>query len=155
MQACFQPLSLFYHCADRNSGHWGTVSTLLGERSVNVVRRARPRGRVKMKTLLITGALVLVLSVAGCSLSPTPAAQGPPGPQGQTGQTGQPGDPGQSGQQGQVGDPGQTGDAGRQGREGREGKEGREGREGQDAPCPAGEHRHTNQDTGKPICVRD
>ena len=109
-----------------------------------------------MKTMLFTGALLLALSISGCTLSPTPAAtQGPPGPQGQagaTGQTGQSGQQGDTGQSGQQGAAGQTGDDGHKGETGREG---REGREGQDAPCPAGQHRHTNPDTGKVICVRD
>jgi len=102
-----------------------------------------------MKTMLVMGAFLLALSISGCTLSPTPAAQGPPGPQGQTGQSGQQGDPGQSGQQGD------TGRAGDEGRRGDQGHEGREGREGQDAPCPAGQHRHTNPDTGRVECIRD
>jgi hypothetical protein len=38
-QAFFLPSMLFYHCADRDSGHWGTVGTILAERNVSVVRR--------------------------------------------------------------------------------------------------------------------
>jgi Collagen triple helix repeat (20 copies) len=102
-----------------------------------------------MKTMLLTGAFLLALSISGCTLSPTPAAQGPPGPQGQAGATGQ------TGQSGQQGDPGQSGQQGDAGRRGDTGHEGREGREGQDAPCPAGQHRHTNPDTGTIECIRD
>src|SRR5579863_7337730 len=69
---------------------------------------------IQMKTMLATGAFLLALSISGCTLSPTPAAQGPPGPQGQAGATGQ---TGQSGQQGDPGQSGQQGDAGRAGEE--------------------------------------
>ena len=97
-----------------------------------------------MKTLLVMGAFLLVLPIAGCTatVSPTPpaATPGPAGPQGQSGQTGK------AGQPGQQGDPGQSGQQGATGEQGRQGKE---------APCPAGEHRYTNPDTGKVSCVRD
>lgn len=81
---------------------------------------------------------LLVLAIVGCTVSPTPAAtQGPAGPPGQTGQSRQQGDPGQSGDTGETGDRGQTGQSGNPGRDGRA------------APCPAGEHRYTNPDTGR------
>src|SRR5216683_1991351 len=38
-QAFFLPSILFCHCADWDSRHWATVSTILAERSVNVLRR--------------------------------------------------------------------------------------------------------------------
>jgi hypothetical protein len=142
---------LFDHCADWDSGHWGAVGIILTEYDVSVLRRATLQGRIKMKTLLVMGAFLLVLTIAGCTVSPTPA-QGPPGPQGQSGQTGQ------SGQAGQTGDPGQSGQQGATGQtgdQGQTGQTGHQGREGQEAPCPAGEHRYTNPDTGKVSCVKD
>jgi Collagen triple helix repeat (20 copies) len=106
-----------------------------------------------MKTLLVMSAFLLVLPIAGCTVSPTPTVtQGPAGPQGQSGQTGQTGQAGQTGDPGQSGQQGATGQAGDQGQTG---QTGRQGREGQEAPCPAGEHRYTNPDTGKVSCVKD
>jgi hypothetical protein len=134
--------------------------------------------RIKMRTLLVMGTFLLVLLIAGCTVSPTatPGPAGPAGQSGQTGQTGQSGqqgDQGQSGQQGatgQSGDPGQTGQTGDEGRRGKSGDQGRpgqtgdqgrpgqtgdQGRQGNDAPCPAGEHHYTNPNTGRVSCVRD
>jgi hypothetical protein len=116
-----------------------------------------------MKTSLLIGAFSVALLIAGCNTN-TPPASGPAGPQGQVGQTGQQGDTGQSGQQGttgQTGDRGrmgQTGDMGQTGQTGDTGQAGRtgdQGVQGQAAPCPAGQHRYTNPDTGRTSCVRD
>lgn len=124
---------------------------------------------IKMKTSLFVVGLSLMFLVAGCNTT-TPAAQGQPGPPGvagqtgQVGQTGQQGDTGLSGVQGQTGDTGQTGntgltgDRGRTGRPGDTGETGRTGQtgdEGQAAPCPAGQHRYTDANTGRVSCVRD
>jgi hypothetical protein len=35
------------------------------------------------------------------------------------------------------------------------GQTGQTGQQGQAAPCPAGQHRYTNRDTGKVSCVSD
>ena len=153
-EASFPPSTLFEHCADWDSGHWRPVGIILAECGVSVVRRATMQGRIKMKTLLVMGAFLLVLTIAGCTVSPTPA-QGPPGAQGQSGQTGQTGQAGQPGDPGQSGQQGATGQTGDQGQTGQTGQTGQQGREGQEAPCPAGEHRHTNPDTGKVSCVKD
>ena len=138
-------------------------TTVCGEAAI--LRRATPRRRIRMKTktmLVVMGVLLLALFISGCNVNPAPAATvgpaGPPGPAGtagaagaagQTGQSGQPGDPGQSGQQGATGQAGQTGD------QGQAGQTGEQGRRGKDAPCPAGEHKYTNPDTGKVRCVTD
>jgi hypothetical protein len=124
-----------------------------------ILRRATPRRRIKMKATLVIAVLLLALFISGCNVNPAPAATvgpaGPPGAAGaagqtgQTGQSGQPGDPGQSGQAGATGQAGQTGDPGQTG------QTGERGRQGKDAPCPAGEHRYTNPETGKVSCVRD
>jgi len=121
----------------------------------SVLRRAPPQGRVKMKTSLVMGTFWLVLLIVGCNMNPAPApapTAGPAGPQGQSGQTGQ---TGQSGQQGDQGQSGQQGAPGQAGDQGQTGQTGQQGRQGQDAPCPAGEHRYTNPDSGKVSCVRD
>ena len=86
-----------------------------------------------MKTLLGIVVISLTLFLGGCSTT-TPPQQGQPGAQGQTGQSGQPGD------QGQAGQPGQTGQTGQQGKA---------------APCPAGQHRYTDPNTGTVRCVSD
>jgi len=101
-----------------------------------------------MKKSLVMSAFLLVLFTAGCSVNPAPTP-GPAGPQGQTGQTGQSGQQGEQGQSGQQGATGQAGEAGQTG------QTGDQGRQGQSAPCPAGEHRYTNPNTGTVICVRD
>src|SRR5580704_6733369 len=91
----------------------------------------------QMKRLLIIGACLFLLPLAGCTVSPTPAAQGPPGPQGapgDTGQTGAQGDQGKAGDdghRGHPGDEGRKGDAGDQGRTGQPGDEGRKGQTGE------------------------
>jgi hypothetical protein len=91
-----------------------------------------------MKTLLGIVVISLMLLFGGCNqTTPQQGPAGAPGQAGQTGQTGQTGDQGQSGQAGQTGQTGQT------------------GQQGQAAPCPAGQHRHTNPDTGKVSCVSD
>ena len=138
-------------CADWDSPHRRIVVTILitynGLWWGSVLRRATPQRRIKMKTLLVMGAFLLVLPIAGCTVSPTPVAtQGPAGPQGQSGQTGK------TGQSGQQGDPGQSG---QQGATGQPGEQGQQGRQGKEAPCPSGEHRYTDPDTGKVSCVRN
>src|ERR1700723_3800383 len=86
----------------------------------------------QMKKNLMLSAALLGLLIAGCNVNPAAApAPGPAGPPGATGQ---------QGAAGQEGDRGQTGD---------------QGQRGQAAPCPAGEHGHTNPDTGNVICVND
>jgi hypothetical protein len=85
-----------------------------------------------MKKNLMLSAALLGLLIAGCNVNP--AAAPAPGPAGPPGATGQQGAAGQTGDQGQAGDQGQRGQA---------------------APCPAGEHRHTNPDTGNVVCVND
>ena len=92
-----------------------------------------------MKTLLGVVVISLVLLTGGCNTSTTPQ-QGQPGAQGQVGQPGQTGQPGESGQSGQPGQTGQTGQA---------------GQPGAAAPCPAGQHRSTNPNTGTVSCVSD
>jgi hypothetical protein len=133
----------------------------------------------QMKTSLLIGALSLVVLIAGCNNSPAAPVPGPAGPQGQVGQTGATGDTGQTGdrgrtgytgdagqvgqtgdtgQTGQTGDRGRTGDSGQAGRTGDSGQTGRtgdQGIQGQAAPCPAGEHRYTDRDSGRASCVRD
>jgi len=151
------PSTLFGHCADWDSTRRCIVGTILitynGLWWGSVLRRVTPQRRIKMKTLLVMGAFLLVLPIAGCTatVSPTPAAAtpGPAGPQGQSGQTGK------AGQPGQQGDPGQSGQQGQPGDQGQPGQTGQQGRQGKEAPCPAGEHRYTNPDTGKVSCVRD
>ncbi|MGA3104508.1 MAG: hypothetical protein ABSD53_08515 [Terriglobales bacterium] len=104
-----------------------------------------------MKTLFAAVVMFLAIFVSGCNTSATPV-QGPPGQpgaQGQSGQQGQQGVQGQSGQQGYQGDQGQSGQQGQQGHRGDEGQQ------GQSAPCPAGQHRHTDPTTGDVRCVRD
>jgi hypothetical protein len=101
-----------------------------------------------MKRSLFCGTVLLALLVLGCQTNPAAApVPGPAGPQ--TGQSGQSGDPGASGQTGA------TGQAGDQGQPGETGQTGDQGRQGQAAPCPAGEHKYTNPDNGRTICVRD
>jgi hypothetical protein len=157
-------------CANGNSAHralWVSSSLVTMLRTTvcsgaAILRRATPRRRIKMKATLVIAVLLLALFISGCNVNPAPAATvgpaGPPGPAGtagqagqtgQTGQSGQPGDPGQSGQTGATGQAGQAGD------QGQAGQTGERGRQGKDAPCPAGEHRYTNADTGKVSCVRD
>ena len=104
----------------------------------------------QMKKNLMLSAALLGLLIAGCNVNP--AAAPAPGPAGPPGATGQQGAVGQTGDQGQAGDPGRMGD---RGREGDQGQTGDQGQRGQAAPCPAGEHRHTNPDTGNVICVND
>jgi hypothetical protein len=100
-----------------------------------------------MKRLLILGAFLLALPIAGCTVAPTPAAtQGPAGPQGQTGQTGHQGDPGRNDDRERRD---QAGDHDRQAQT-RD-----QGRQGHDEPCLAGEHRSTDRDTGRVSCVRN
>lgn len=119
-----------------------------------------------MKTLLGIVLISVLCVFGGCNQTPapqqpTPAVQGPAGPPGQTGEQGQPGQEGQVGQTGdtgQTGDRGHTGDTGHRGDTGYRGDTGHTGQtgdQGRDAPCPAGQHRHTNPDTGKVICVSD
>jgi len=114
-----------------------------------LLQRATPLGELKMKKPLAMSACLLVLLIAGCNVNPAP---GPAGPQGQPGQQGV---AGQSGDQGRDGDQGRNGDQGRVGDRGRDGQTGDQGRQGQAAPCPSGEHRYTNPNTGEAICARD
>jgi hypothetical protein len=100
-----------------------------------------------MKRWLVTVTILLTMFLVSCTVNPAP--QGQPGPQGQSGQSGQQGAQGQAGQQGQTGDTGQTGQTGQ------EGDKGEKGRKGEPAPCPAGQHRSTDQATGAVRCVRD
>src|ERR1700693_6141834 len=139
------------HCANWDSTHQCTVGTILTACDGRVLREATTQRRIKMKTSLVMGLFVLVLILAGCTVNTAPTP-GPAGPQGQAGQPGQTGQSGQPGDQGQSGQQGATGQAGDQGQTGQTGERGREGRE---APCPAGEHRYTNPNTGKTSCVRD
>jgi len=141
-----------------------------------VLRRVKQQRRIKMKTSLLIGTLSLVVLIAGCNNSPAAPVPGPAGPQGQVGQTGdtgQTGDRGRTGytgdtgQSGQTGDTGQTGDRGRTGHTGdmgqtgqtgdtgQTGRTGDQGVQGQAAPCPAGEHRYTDHDSGRASCVKD
>jgi len=113
-----------------------------------------------MKTLLGIAVISLALFVGGCTTTTQPqaappAAQGQPGPAGQPGQTGQTGDQGATGQTGQAGQTGNTGQTGQTGEVGQTGQTGQTGEKGKAAPCPAGQHRHTNPDTGKDHCVPD
>ena len=101
-----------------------------------------------MKTLLGIVVISLTLFLGGCSTT-TPPQQGQPGAQGQTGQSGQPGD------QGQAGQPGQTGQTGQPGDQGQPGQTGQTGQQGKAAPCPAGQHRYTDPNTGTVRCVSD
>jgi hypothetical protein len=92
---------------------------------------------------------------------------GDTGQSGQTGDTGQTGDRGRTGSTGDTGQPGLTGDRGRTGHtgdtgqtgqtgdSGQTGRTGDQGAQGQAAPCPAGEHRYTDRDSGRASCVRD
>ena len=92
---------------------------------------------------------------------------GDTGQSGQTGDTGQTGDRGRTGYTGDTGQPGQTGERGRTGHtgdmgqtgqtgdSGQTGRTGDQGVQGQAAPCPAGEHRYTDHDSGRASCVRD
>jgi hypothetical protein len=106
-----------------------------------------------MKKSLVISAAFFVVLITGCNVNPAAApAAGPAGPAGPAGQQGA---TGQSGDQGQAGDPGRVGDRGRDGDQGRDGQTGDQGQRGQAAPCPAGEHRYTNPNTGNVICVRD
>ena len=167
-------LDVLYNCAHSNSAHWfdrgyypRRVQSPAGGR---FLRRATQLRRIKMKTLLFMGALSLALLTAGCNNSPAVPAPGPAGPQGQAGQTGdtgQTGDRGRTGSTGDTGQPGQTGDRGRTGHtgdtgqtgqtgdSGQTGRTGDQGAQGQAAPCPAGEHRYTDRDSGRASCVRD
>ena len=117
----------------------------------------------QMKTLIGIVVISLVLLSGGCSSS-TPPQQAQPGAQGQPGQTGQAGQPGEAGQTGQAGQtgeagqtgqPGEAGESGQTGRTGQTGQTGQTGEQGKAAPCPAGQHRHTNPDTGVVRCVAD
>ena len=134
-----------------------------------VLHRTAQQRRIKMKTSLLIGMLSLVLLI-GCNNSPAAPVPGPAGPQGQVGQTGdtgQTGDRGRTGYTGDTGQPGQTGDRGRTGQtgdmgqtgqtgdSGQTGRTGDQGVQGQAAPCPAGEHRYTDRDSGRASCVRD
>ena len=91
-----------------------------------------------MKLSLGIAAMGVMLFSVGCMN--TPPQPGPPGAQGQSGQAGQAGQPGQPGPAGDAGATGQTGQTGQQ---------------GQAAPCPTGQHRFTNPETGKISCVSD
>src|ERR1017187_9217531 len=104
-----------------------------------------------MKVSLGIVVIAFVLLFGGCTVNTTPQ-QGQPGAQGQAGQ---PGQAGQSGEAGQAGKPGQTGQQGQTGQPGQTGQAGQTGQQGQAAPCPAGQHRHTNSDTGKVSCVSE
>ena|SRR5579872_7428929 len=121
----------------------------------------------QMKTALGMVLVSAMLIFGGCQTTPqqaAPAAQGPPGPagtpgeqgqagqQGQTGDTGLTGDAGHRGDRGHTGDTGQTGDKGYTGNTGEKGDTGDRGKA---APCSAGQHRHTNPDTGRTECVSD
>jgi len=96
-----------------------------------------------MKRLLVLGAFLFALPIAGCTVAPTPAAtQGPAGPQGQTGQ---------------QGDPGRNDDRDRRDQAAERDRQAQardQGRQGHDEPCLAGEHRSTDHD-GRVSCVRD
>jgi len=98
-----------------------------------------------MKILLGIVVISLILLFGGCTQTTTPQ-QGQPGAQGQAGQAGQTGQTGQTGQPGEAGQAGQAGQTGQTGQTGEQGKS---------APCPAGQHRYTNPDTGKVSCVPD
>ena len=161
----------------RTAATGATMDTTLAAYNLlpwQVLRQATQQRRLKMKTLLLMSALSLVLFVGGCNNSPAAPVPGPAGPQGQvgqTGQSGQQGDTGMSGRQGvagqtgetgqtgytgQTGSTGQTGDTGQTGQTGDTGRRGRtgdQGVQGQAAPCPAGEHRYTNPNTGNDHCV--
>ena len=79
-----------------------------------------------MKTLLGLVLISMMLVFGAC----TNAAPQQPAPAAQ-------GQPGPAGPQGDQGQQGQTGDQGRP------------------APCPAGQHRHTNPDSGRVTCEMD
>src|ERR1035437_2238048 len=102
------------------------------------------------------GLTSVMLLCGGCQTTPqqaapaAPAAQGQQGPPGQNGAQGQ---SGQQGQQGQTGDTGQTGRPGDKGYTGDTGQKGNTGDQGKPAPCPEGQHRYTDPDTGKVKCV--
>ena len=104
-----------------------------------------------MKTSLGIVVIALMLVLGGCMTSATPQ----PGQPGAQGQAGQPGPSGQPGEAGKAGQPGQSGQAGEAGQTGQAGPTGQTGQQGQAAPCPAGQHRYTNPDTGKVSCVSD
>ena len=94
--------------------------------------------KTSLGIVLITAMLLFGASCQSTTAQPpAPAAQGQAGPPGQTGE---------QGQTGQTGNTGQTGDTGRKGDTGDRGKA---------APCPAGQHRQRNPDTGKSECVSD
>jgi hypothetical protein len=109
----------------------------------------------QMKTAIGIVLVSAMLIFSGCQTTPqqaAPAAQGPPGPAGPQG------DQGQTGQQGQTGDAGHRhdrGHPGEQGYRGDTGYKGDTGHQGKAAPCPAGQHRHTNPDSGRVYCVSD
>ena len=125
------------------------------------------------------GLTSVMLLCGGCQTTPTqaaPAAQGQPGPAGQDGAQGQPGQQGATGDTGQTGSQGYTGDTGRTGDKGYTGDTGQKGNTGQTgdkgytgdtgqkgdtgdrgkaAPCPEGQHRYTDPDSGRVRCVQN
>ena len=104
---------------------------------------------MKLKTSLVVGAFLLVLSIAGCTASQTP---GPPGPQGQPGATGQTGDSSRDADQRRAEDQ-RRADEQRGADEQKRADDKTRG--GHDEACPPGEHSHTDPGTGKTSCVRD
>ena len=138
-----------------------------------ILRRATPgrRIRMKMKTLLVTGVLLLALFISGCNVNPAPAATvGPAGPPGAAGATGQTGDPGRDADQRRAEDQKRADEQRRtdeqrgadqqrgaddQKRADEQKRADAKAREGRDEQCPAGEHRFTSRETGKVSCVTD
>ena len=121
----------------------------------------------QMKILLGIVLVTVMLVFGACQTTPqatAPAPQGQPGPAGEQGVQGQPGQPGQTGDTGLTGDSGHRGERGHEGEAGQPGEKGYTGNTGQKgdtgdrgkaAPCPAGQHRHTNPDNGRADCVED
>jgi hypothetical protein len=115
--------------------------------------------QMRMKTLVVVGAISLGLLIAGCqAASQTP---GPPGPQGATGATG---DPGRDSDQRRAEEQKRADDqrladqqkgADEQKRADDQKRADERAREGRDTTCGAGEHRYTNPNTGVVSCVRD
>jgi hypothetical protein len=146
----------------------GVTPTQTEDSKVNKPVRMRGSKENSVKTALGIVLISAVLGLAGCQTTPppqaAPAAQGAPGPagpqgdpgqvgqQGQTGDTGLTGDPGHRGDRGHTGDTGLTGDKGYTGNTGEKVDTGDRGKA---APCSAGQHRHTNPDTGRVDCVAD
>jgi hypothetical protein len=106
-------------------------------------------GGSKMKVAMALVVSLALMLGACTTTAPAPAQPGPAGPAGQQGQAGQ------SGQQGDTGQTGQQGNTGAQGNTGVQGNTGAQGQQGQTAPCPAGQHRSTNPNTGEVHCVEN